>query len=191
MRRFLFLSLLSALPAAAEPLPSDLQPHAKDLPVVTIKSARPVELEFLQDSQEIEVAGLGFPALSISAEKWRTVCEAPCSERVYRKGIFRITGEEVVTSADFGMPREGNRVTLYVQPGSRSVRRAGWATLATGSSLAVAGLLVVGLSPLQGQLDGYNPLLLAGGIGGGLGFSLLITSIPLLVKSRTLISADR
>lgn len=129
-------------------------------------------------------------APSVSSERWKVACEAPCNERVYRRSALRISGDGVVTSDTFTLPKKGNRILLDVSAGSLAVRRGGWATLGIGLPLASLGVLAVALSATAGPPDASNPYFVGSIVSTAFGVSLAITSIPLLVKSRTVVTAQ-
>ena len=173
----------------ADELPADLRARAKDLPTVRIESDRDVDLEYLADSMEI--AGLGVSLYGASLEKWRLACESPCGDRQFRRAIFRVSGDGVTTSEAFSLPKRADRITLHVSAGSAAVRAAGWAVLGFGLAFTAAGSIALALSPEYGPVDAQNPVALGGAIPAGIGVSLLLTSIPLFVKSRTLVTVER
>ena len=185
------LSLLIASSAVAdEPLPPDLKPYARDMPVVVVKSNRDVDLDYLEDDQEFEVAALGMPVFTISSDRWKVACESPCNERVYRRSALRISCDGILISEPFTLPKKGNRILLEVSAGSLPVRRAGWATLAIGAPLAGFGALALVLVSVTGSPDPSNPYFTGSLVPTLFGVSLAITSIPLLVKSRTVVTAQ-
>lgn len=186
----IFFAVWPSLALAQDPLPPDLLPMKPELPRVVLRSDREVTLEQLDDRQRWDVASFGFPVFSVESEQWATTCEAPCNQRVVRRATYRVTGDGIITSDRFTLPKHGDRILLDVKAGSATVRRAGWATLLVGIPVAVVGFVAGTLSLAVAGGNPNDPTFAASAAGSAIGLSLVITSIPLLVGSRTVISAE-
>ena len=169
--------------AQSDELTPGVSAPGRNWPIVRIESDRPVELEVLSGSAESS-------SDDTDAVKWRTACESPCESRQPRRGVYRITGDGVMPSEDFSLPSRGRHITLTVSPGSASVRAGAWAVLGIGAALCTAGGIAMAFAPDFGPVDGQNPVLLGGAIPAGIGVTLILTSIPLFVRSRTQLTAD-
>lgn len=165
-------------------LPQDLRPYAKLIANLRVQSNQPeVDVQYLADSLQVDV-WQGLVPMTVSAEKWQLACEAPCGVPVAKTAVFRIVGEEINTSANFTLPKQGHDFTLFVKGGSKSTRVAAWTVLVLG---IMGGSIGTGMLSFVGSTDKQFDMTLGkaslGLLGSGAGMMLL--SIPLFLGSRT------
>lgn len=119
-----------ALPA---PVPAPLVAE-EDLVEIHIESPRPVRL--------IRRHG--------DNTDWYKVCHSPCDVKVPRADELMITGRGVYRSKPFHVGAEhGKRVTLFINPASKKMHRAGLLALGGAGVLALGGAVVLaaGVAP--------------------------------------------
>lgn len=174
-------------------LPPDLKKDARLFSFVAIETDNPAaKLQFLADSISFEGWSYWAGYMSITSEKWSTICKNECNKPVYRQAVLRITGDTIVPSADFSLPPTSRDVTLTVKTGSRTRRAAAWGLLITGAVLSAVGISVAAAEAGQGGSAGTgsgNAIVGMLGLAAG-GAGVMIGSLPLFLTSRTRVTAD-
>lgn len=155
-------TVLFSLSAAAE--------EAKTGPVVEL-SADEGNATLEKRTGTSGATGLGpFETGVLSVGHWQEVCVAPCQVRLDANASYRVSGDGLVPSNSFTLPRsEGDRVRVDAKMGSSPARVGGMLLTAGGiGSLALGGLALVATPILASEdvgSEGFRTGVLAGGIG--------------------------
>lgn len=152
-----------------------------------------IKLQYLHAQSEIELdSSYSYPfGAAGTVQRWRTACEYPCNDLVARTPIFRIVGEDLVTSKSFTFPKHGKRFELSVRAGEGSLRRGSWVMLTLGGIASLAGWVALVLAVDGGNFSAVSPASQAFyGLQGG-GVAVMLLSIPMFLSSRTTLALDR
>lgn len=125
---------------------------------------------------------------------WSPVCTGACNRPVALDGLYRLNGSGVSTTAPFTIDaKDGEKVTLSVEPGTNHGKTPGLILIGTGAGVAGVGLIltIVGaLTPSETPGSGGgghtpSPLVVVGPIVGGVGVVLLVSGLILLATGRS------
>lgn len=138
--------------------------------------------------------------------RWIPVCSAPCQASLITDphlARYRIEGLDV-PEADLDLEDEtASSLRIHIRPGNHSLVSGGVAMAVLGSISTVAGLITLFVGSLSSRSSNdpysgtssrmaaaYNPgpVYAAGGAAAGLGLSIVIGSIPMMVLGKTRIS---
>lgn len=114
--------------------------------------------------------GLGpFETGVMSLGHWQSVCIAPCQVRLDTNASYRVSGDGLVPSNSFTLPRNEDHVRVDAKMGSSPARVAGMIFTAGGVASLAAGGLALLATPILASEDvgseGFRTGVLAGGIG--------------------------
>jgi hypothetical protein len=114
--------------------------------------------------------GLGpFETGVLSVGHWQEVCVAPCQVRLDPNASYRVSGDGLVPTGSFMLPRNEDRVRVDAKMGSSPARVGGMLLTAGGiGSLALGGLALIATPILASEdvgSEGFRTGVLAGGIG--------------------------
>jgi hypothetical protein len=107
---------------------------------------------------------------------WRNICIPPCGAVVDPEGLYRIAGGGAVESTPFSLPRESGDVFVEGKVGSKAKRFV-------GIGLAVGGVLAAGVAGFMWSLDSSQPGSLRDVGLLGIGVSVLLAAIGVVVMS--------
>jgi hypothetical protein len=124
----------------------------------------------------------------LSVGHWQEVCVAPCQVRLDPNASYRVSGEGLVPSNSFTLPRNEDHVRVDAKMGSSPGRVGGMLLTATGIASLALGGLALGASPILASEDvgseGFRTGVLAGGIGAvSIGAIALTTGIFLWLSN--------
>lgn len=176
-----FALALPSLAHADEPAPAP-KPAEKTGPLV--------ELNADEDGATIEkrtattgATYLGpFEAGVLSTGHWQEVCVAPCQVRLDPNASYRVSGDGLVPTRSFILPRNEERVRVDAKMGSSPVRVGGMVLTGGGAASILAGGLALAISPILASeevgSEGFRTAVVAGGIGAvSLGAIALTTGL--------------
>jgi hypothetical protein len=122
-------------------------------------------------------------------EQWRSVCVAPCEERVPAGTALRVKGESVYPSAAFYLPKGRDSVTLHANTATKSGRTVA-AVAAVGGGIVFGnsvGILLAGLvmKSIPDARDSSSTYVTVGLVGMTLGATVGIIGLVNLLGSKT------
>jgi hypothetical protein len=198
MRRFFLASFIAATLAAASP--ARAQSTAGDA-----SSEDPLDTP---DGHAIHTATVRLdpdPSLTLEAlvdgsRDWEPVCTAPCGGKKRLDAMYRVSGEDIQTSAPFRLATgEDGVVDVHIQKVSKSPHTAGITLTIVGGVAMGAGAVTALFSLLAGvgqaeTCDGEEKLghsctvntdgVTVGLVMAGAGLSLLVTGLVLVAEHR-------
>jgi hypothetical protein len=130
-------------------------------------------------------SGLGIVETGVlSVGQWQHACVAPCQMRLDPNYSYRVSGDGLVPTSSFTIPREGDHVRVDATMGS-SPARVGGMLLTGGGLLALAagGAAMIATPILESEdvgSKGFRTGVLAGGIGA-LSVGAIATTIGLFM----------
>jgi hypothetical protein len=162
-----FAVLVPAIASADEPT-TEAKPEPKG-PVVEL-SADEGNATIEKRTGTSAATGLGpFETGVLSVGHWQEVCVAPCQVRLDPNSSYRVSGDGLVPSGTFMLPRNEDRVRVDARMGSSPARVGGMLLTAGGiGSLALGGLALLATPILASEdvgSEGFRTGVLAGGIG--------------------------
>ena len=149
------------------------------------------------------VTGLGpLETGALSIGHWQEVCVAPCQVRLDPNASYRVSGDGLVPTHSFILPRNEDRVRVDARMGSSPARLGGILLTAGGIASLAAGGLALAVSPVLASEDvgseGFRTAVIAGGIGAvSLGAIALTTGLFMWLSNgssahtQTIASASR
>jgi hypothetical protein len=105
----------------------------------------------------------------LGVAQWERVCVAPCGLRVDPRYAYRVSGDGLVPTAAFSVPRSVARVDVDAKLGSSPWRVGGAVASGVGVLGILAGGAALGVSPVLASEDvgsqGFRTAVVAGGAG--------------------------
>jgi hypothetical protein len=143
------------------------------------------------------VGGLGLPDLGIGGlTQWESACVAPCTAApVSTDYSYRISGDGLVPSKTFTLPRGPRTLRIDADLGSSTGRVTGMVLTAGGAGALLLGGAALVASPILSANDvgseGFRTGVLAGGAGGvGLGVLLAAAGLTLWLSNGSTLRFD-
>lgn len=113
----------------------------------------------------------GMPLLEtgfFSVGQWEQQCVAPCAVKLDPRYTYRVSGDGLVPTDSFAIPRSGDRVRVDATMGSSTGRVVGAASTVGGAGLMALGTLALILTPIFESndvgSDGFRTGLAVGGV---------------------------
>jgi hypothetical protein len=123
------------------------------------------------------------------SRQWKSLCVAPCEERVPAGTALRVKGESIYPSAAFYLPSGRDSVTLHANTATKSGRTmaavaavGGGIVFANGAGLLLFGLAVKSIPELRDSSGGYVAV---GLVGMTLGATVGIIGLVNLLGNET------
>ncbi len=166
-------------PSAAAEVPRP----APDAPVVELSAddgRAKIERRTATTSPTVPLLETGVFSVGI----WEHACVAPCQLRLDPRYAYRVSGDGLVPTDSFSLPRGQDRVRVDAKMGSSTGRVLGALATAGGLASMVAGGLALAATPILESEDvgseGFRTGVLAGGIGA-VSVGAVSTAIGLLL----------
>lgn len=113
----------------------------------------------------------GLPLLEtglFTVGQWEHQCIAPCSVKLDPKYAYRVSGDGLVPTDSFSLPRNADKIRVDAKMGSSTGRVAGAIATAGGAGLMALGTLALILTPIFESEDvgskGFRSGLTVGGV---------------------------
>lgn len=161
----------------ANPAPAASAPSAQpSRPAAPATSGPTVELTADDSRATIErrvgtTSPGGMPLLEtglFSVGQWEQQCVAPCSVQLDPRYTYRVSGDGLVPTDGFAIPRSGDKVRVDATMGSSTGRVVGAASTVGGAGLMALGTLALILTPIFESndvgSDGFRTGLAVGGV---------------------------
>jgi len=118
----------------------------------------------------------------VESGEWVRTCQAPCDRKVRVEGSeARVSAEGMTTSNVFRIEPGRGRALIKVDGGSQSTKNWGVGGMIVGIPLSLVGMGLLGYGIVQEK----DSLQIAGGITLGVGATIVLGSLPLLVLGGT------
>ncbi len=125
---------------------------------------------------------------------WKLVCTGACTQPMDTRFGYRVTGDRIVTSTWFQLPRSAEPMKLTAETGGKGARTAGEVLVWAGPVIAVVGVVV--LAPTHSD-DGttnrsaWDTRTIVGTTVLGVGLAALFTGLAVIGATSTSATADR
>ena len=185
-------------PPTASPVAAPSAPAAPGVPAVTVELRANDPRATLERRQSTTtVGGLGIPDLGLGGlTRWESACVAPCTTTpVSSEYSYRISGDGLVPSKTFTLPRRPRTLRIDADLGSSTGRVTGMLLTAGGAGALLLGGAALAASPILSANDvgsqGFRTGVLAGGAGAvGLGVLLAATGLTLWLSNGSSLRFD-
>jgi hypothetical protein len=121
--------------------------------------------------------------------QWKSLCVAPCEERVPAGTALRVKGESIYPSAAFYLPRGRDSVTLHANTATKSGRTmaaiaavGGGLVFLNGTGVLLAGLMLKSVPEMRDSAGTYTAV---GLVGMTLGATVGIIGLVNLLGNET------
>ncbi len=125
----------------------------------------------------------------VGVAQWERVCVAPCGLRVDPRFVYRVSGDGLVPTSSFSVPRTQERVDVDAKMGSSPWRVGGALAAGAGALGVLAGGAALAVSPVLASEDVGSETFRTAVVAGGAA-TLAVSAIALGLGLYTFVTND-